>query len=125
MTNQIKLWLYPGANPNSDPTNWEPYVQDITAYVRRPGDDGGAPINYQGGRQDESSQTDAGQMTLTLDNRDGRFSTENIAGPWYGLIDLNTPIRLGVYGSADNFNRTVSGSWGTSSDGSEIGRAHV
>lgn len=109
-----KLWLYPGANPNLTPTSWAPYEVDISQYVRRPGSDGGAPISYSWGKQDESTQTDAGQMTLTLDNRDGRFSTDKIDGQYYGLLDVNTPIRLGVQVCSDNFNRTVSSSaWGT------------
>lgn len=115
MTNDVRLWLYPGASPGSDPTNWEAYFADISAYVRRPGNDGGAPITYSGGKQDESPSVDAGQMTLTLDNRDGRFSTDKIDGPYYGLLDLNTPIRLGVVSYADTFTRTVSNGWGTTS----------
>lgn len=112
MTHTIKVWLYPGANPNLSPTSWGLYEQDISAYVRRPGQDGGAAINYSWGKQDESTNTDAGSMTLTLDNRDGRFSTEKIDGPWYGLLDINTPIRLGVVAGTDTFTRTVSGALG-------------
>lgn len=112
MSQVIKLWLYPGANPNTTPTSWGAYEVDISQYVRRPGQDGGAPIHYQWGKQDESTQTDAGSMTLTLDNRDGRFSTEKIDGPYYGLIDTNTPIRLGVVAATDTFTRTVSGALG-------------
>lgn len=119
MTNTITLWLYPGASPNSVPTAWGPYEKDISAFVRRPGSDGGAQISYSWGKQDESTQTDAGQMTLTLDNRDGRFSTDKIDGPYYGLIDVNTPIRLGVTAGTDTFTRTVTAAtgpaagWGT------------
>jgi hypothetical protein len=108
----IKVWLYPGANPNSNPSSWGAYETDISAYVRRPGQDGGAPISYSWGKQDESTQTDAGTMNLTLDNRDGRFSTDKIDGPYYGLIDINTPIRLGVLATSDTFTRTVSGAIG-------------
>lgn len=117
MTNDMRLWLYPGANPNSAPDQWESFYADISQYVRRPGQDGGMAIRYTAGKQDESTQTDAGQMQLTLDNRDGRFSTDKIDGPWYGLIDTNTPIRLGVGITTDPFNRTVSGSWGSPPDG--------
>jgi hypothetical protein len=122
--NDIKLWLYPGANPNSTPDAWEPYFVDISAYVRRPGQDGGRAIQYSAGKQDESTTTDAGQMTLTLDNRDGRFSTEKIDGPYYGLIDTNTPIRLGVTAVSDPFTRTVSNGWGTISSALSQSWAH-
>lgn len=113
MTNDIRLWIYPGANPNSAAEAWEPYFADISAYIRRPGNDGGRPITYSSGKQDESTQTDAGTMSLTLDNRDGRFSTDKIDGPWYGLLDTGCPIRLGVVAGTDSFGRTVaSGGWG-------------
>lgn len=112
MSQTIKLWIYPGANPASSPTSWGPYESDISAYVRRPGQDGGAAISYSWGKQDESTQTDPGQMTLTLDNRDGRFSTDKIDGPWYGILDVNTPIRLGVLAGSDTFTRTVAGALG-------------
>ena len=108
MTQDIRLWLYPGANPNSSADQWEPYFADISQYVRRPGNDGGQQITYSSGKQDESTQTDAGQMTLTLDNRDGRFSSDKIDGPYYGLLDTNTPIRLGVVCGRDTFTRTVA-----------------
>lgn len=112
MTNDIRLWLYPGADPAANPTAWEPFLADISAYIRRPGSDGGAAIQYSAGKQDESTAVDAGQMTLTLDNRDGRFSTDKIDGPWYGLLDTNTPIRLGVVAATDAFTRTTSNGWG-------------
>ena len=112
MTNIIKLWLYPGANPAQASTLWGPYETDISQYVRRPGQDGGAPVQYSWGKQDESTQTDASNMTLTLDNRDGRFSTDNLFGTYYGLIDINTPIRMGVVVGTETWNRTVTGALG-------------
>src|ERR1700749_1683699 len=113
MSFDARIWFYPGANPNSTPDAWEPRFKEISSFVRRPGNDGGAPIVYSSGKQDESTQTDAGQMTLTLDNRDGRFSTENMAGPYFGLLDINTPIRLVTRVFTDSFTRTVSGGLGT------------
>jgi hypothetical protein len=113
MTNDMRLWLYPGANPNTGPDTWEPYFADISAYVRRPGQSGGRPITYSWGKQDESTTTDAGQMSLTLDNRDGRFSTDNANGPYYEAIDTGTPIRLGVAMASDTFTRIVATGLGT------------
>jgi hypothetical protein len=109
----VRLWLYPGANSQMDPATWEPYFVDISTYLRHPGSDGGQAITYSGGAQDEAKEPDAGQMQLTLDDRDGRFSTDNLAGPYYGLLDLNTPIRMGVRSWVDNFTRSVSNDWGT------------
>lgn len=115
MTNDIRLWIYPGASPNSTVDLWEPNYADVSAYVRQPGNDGGRVIQYSSGKQDESTQTDAGQMTLTLDNRDGRFSTDKIDGPYYGKIDTGCPIRLAVVAGSDSFTRTLgSGGFGGS-----------
>lgn len=111
----IRVWLYPGVNPIGD---WGPIAEDISAYVRYPGNDGGQPITYSGGRQNEADQVDAGQMSLTLDNRTGRFSTANFLGPYFGRLNTNTPIRLGMVTCQDSFTRTVASSGlGTSDTG--------
>jgi hypothetical protein len=113
MTFDIRVWIYPGQNPDSSPTDWG-LEENISTYVRRPGDDGGQAITYSGGKGDEAPSVDAGQMQLTLDNRDGRFSTDNVAGPYYGDLDTNTPIRMGVVCYSDSFTRAASASgWGT------------
>ena len=64
---------------------------DITAFVRYA--DG---ISTRTGRPDESSVVTPGRTTLTLDNRDGRFSRRNPTGPYYGLLSKNTPIWVQV-----------------------------
>jgi hypothetical protein len=107
--------IYPGGNP-VDPASWGAGV-DISAKVRMPGSDGGAPITYSGGRPDEAAAIDPGRMTMTLDNRDGRFSTRNPNGPYYGLLRRGTPIMLSTQAGVDVFSRTVSGGLGTSSGG--------
>lgn len=111
----IKLWIYPGANPAASPSTWG-LAQDISAYVRQPGQDGGQVISYTGGRQDEAAQVDAGTLSLSLDNRGGQFSTHNALGPWAGLLDTNTPYRFGMTSGLDTFTRTA-GSLGTSDSG--------
>lgn len=54
------------------------------------------PITITRGRQDEGSQPDPTQCTLTLNNRDGRFSPRNPLGPYYGVLGRNTPLRVRV-----------------------------
>lgn len=108
----IRFWIYPGGNPQADASLWGLEV-DVSSKVRHPGGDGGQVISYSGGKGDEASSVDAGQMSLTLDNRDGRFSTDKIDGPYYGLLDLNTPARLGVVAWTDSFTRSLSSQWGT------------
>jgi hypothetical protein len=107
--------IYPGANPTSGDT-WDKGT-DVSAYVRYPGDDGGQPITMTDGRGDEASQIDASKMTLTFDNRDGRFSTKNKRGPYYGTLRRGMPITVSQITGQDTFARTVSGGLGTASDG--------
>lgn len=51
-------------------------------------------IHITRGRPDETSQAQPQTATLTINNRDGRFSPRNPVGPYYGLIGRNTPIRI-------------------------------
>ena len=46
------------------------------------------------GRADWTSTIQAAQLTLTLNDRDGRFSPKNSAGAYYPNITRNTPIRV-------------------------------
>lgn len=63
---------------------------DITAYVMRDS------IQIRRGQADEASQVETSACTLTLNNRDGRFSPRNPTSPYYGLIGRNTPIRVSL-----------------------------
>ena len=65
---------------------------DITDYVFVR--DGGISISR--GFRDESIRPEPSSVTMTLNNRDGRFSPRNPTGPYYGLIGRNTPIRVSV-----------------------------
>jgi hypothetical protein len=63
--------------------------QDISSFV-----DDRAPISISRGRHDEGTTVDPSSCTLTLNNRDGRFSPRNPLSPLYGLIGRNTPIKV-------------------------------
>jgi hypothetical protein len=65
---------------------------DITSYVYYRD-----MITIRRGRSDEASQTDPSSCTLTLNNRDGRFSPRNPTGPYYGKLGRNTPLRVSVW----------------------------
>lgn len=52
----------------------------------------GITIEY--GRSDEVSTSDANTLTLTLDNKDGRFTYGNAASPYYPNVKLGRPIRV-------------------------------
>lgn len=54
------------------------------------------PITITRGRADESTQVTPTACTLTLNNKDGRYSPRNPRSPYFGLIGRNTPIRVSV-----------------------------
>lgn len=109
------LRIFPGGNP-ADASTWG-VGYDISDKIRYPGDNGGQAITYSGGRPDEATRVDSGQLTLTLDNTDGRFSTKNPLGTYYPLLRRGTPIVLSMLSGEDDFGRTSASDWGTSSSG--------
>lgn len=64
---------------------------DITPYVRWD-----AGVTIRRGRDSEAQDLDYTRCSLTLDNRDGRFSVRNVLGPYFGQLRINTPIRVAV-----------------------------
>jgi hypothetical protein len=65
---------------------------DITQYVRLRN-----PVTISGmGRADWTSTLQAATLTLTLDNRDGRFTPKLAAGAYFPNITRNTQIRVSV-----------------------------
>jgi len=48
------------------------------------------------GRQDERSTADANDLTLTLDNSDGRFTALRSGSPYYPDVKIGRPIRVKV-----------------------------
>lgn len=59
-----------------------PIWTDLTMHVRT--------LSYQRGRQFELDQFQAGTLTVSLSNNDGRFSPDNPTGPYYNTL---TPMR--------------------------------
>jgi hypothetical protein len=62
---------------------------DVSTYVELA--DG---IDIGIGRQDERSTADANQLTLTLDNSDGRFTALRSGSPYYPDVKIGRPIRV-------------------------------
>lgn len=48
------------------------------------------------GRQDESSDVNPGQLTLTLDNRDSRFTPGHSGSPYYPHVKAGVRVRLEI-----------------------------
>jgi hypothetical protein len=51
------------------------------------------------GRSDETAQCNPSSLAGQLNNRDARFTARNPAGPYYGLLNRNTAVRLSVPGT--------------------------
>lgn len=64
---------------------------DVTDYVLTANG-----INIGHGRQNELSQAGANTCSLTLDNRDGRFSPGLATSPYYPNVKIGRPIRVAV-----------------------------
>ena len=73
---------------------------DITSYVRVE-----QGITFTRGEQDEAAAIEPGDLQLTLDNRDGRFTPTYPEGAYYGDIARNTPIRVTVTHSLTDYRR--------------------
>lgn len=65
---------------------------DITAYVYDRDPVSVSPFS----RANEKSSMTPAQLTLTLDNRTGRFTPNNSLGAYYPYVQLNTQIRVSV-----------------------------
>jgi hypothetical protein len=107
--------IAPGADLLDAPLMWS--WTDITdGYVHQP-----AKIFITRGRRDRYAQTTPSTCSLTLLNPDGIWVPDNPVGPYYGLIDQNTPLRVSVRPTdnqlSDAFNRTTSSSWGSADSG--------
>jgi hypothetical protein len=67
---------------------------DITSYVYQR--DGSEKVSVGRGRPDESTQASPSTGAFQLNNRDGRFTSRNPLGPYYGQLGRNTAIRFSV-----------------------------
>ncbi|MFF1416576.1 hypothetical protein [Streptomyces sp. NPDC058280] len=56
------------------------------------------PISTTAGMSAEGTRVDPSSCSLTLNNKDGRFSPRNPLGPYYGQLGRNTPLRVSVPG---------------------------
>jgi hypothetical protein len=110
----LHVRMYPGAQPMGAMASW-PAPVEITADVRV---EQGITINY--GRLNEASSVDAGDMSLSIDNRAGNYTPTNPLGIYYGRLTRNTPIRISTDCLTDTFTRTVSGGWGSPGQGGDF-----
>lgn len=74
---------------NGTPTTWT----NVTQWVEL-----AETIQINRGRSDEVSTADANQLQLVLNNRDGRFTADRPASPYYPGVRVGRPIRVTVEG---------------------------
>lgn len=77
---QVRFELYVGEE-------WLDITGDV--YTRDP-----ATITF--GRPNEGTRPTPGSCSLTITNRDGRYSPLNPNSPYFGLLGRNTPLRVSV-----------------------------
>lgn len=65
-------------------------------------------ITITRGAQSQLSQTQAGTLSLTLDNADGRFTPENTGSPYYPNVIDGVPIRVSIATYTTNLVLTPS-----------------
>lgn len=83
---------------------------NITSYVRRKGGQG---VTITDGTQGtEQRRASPSQLTFEINNRDGRFSPRNPSSPYYGLLTINTEIRIRAEGYYQFWGEVASG-WPT------------
>lgn len=85
---------------------------DISDFVYQRND-----IVITGGAQDQQDKPSSAQVTLTLNNQDGRFSPNNVAGAYYPYLQRNVQLRISVNDKSIN-NTTYNGYrfWGAVAD---------
>jgi hypothetical protein len=66
-----------------------PIYSDVTAYL-----DGDAPMTIKRGRNYELERVEAGRVTLTLINKDGRFTPGNTGSPYYPFVKPRRRINI-------------------------------
>jgi hypothetical protein len=72
------------------PDDPSPAWVDVTNYAEA----AGSQLSIVRGRPDMYSHTNAGTMTVTLDNSDGRFTAGHAGSPYYPNVVLNRRIRV-------------------------------
>jgi len=75
------------------------------------------PIRIRRGVPNAGVRPDPSRCNLSLKNKTGDLSPRKPDGTYYGLFGTNTPLRVVLDEADDDFQRTSSNGWGTSSSG--------
>lgn len=89
--------------------------QDVSSDVRQ-----SDTVTITHARKDESPRPSPSRAAFILDDGpehgNGDYDPGNPAGPWFGQLGENTPVRQSLRHGRDTVTRTVAASWGTSDD---------
>lgn len=108
--------LAPGADLTAVPSTYS--WTDLTQgrYVHNPD-----AITIRRGRSDRNATTSPSTCGLTLLNPSGIWVPDNPLSTYYGLLDINTPLRIlmrpNTNTASDAFGRTLSSQWGSADAG--------
>ena len=95
---------------------WLDRWRDVSTDVRQ-----SPAMSITPGRKDWASKLSPATCKFTLDDGpdhgDGDYHPENPLGQWFGLLDRNVPVRVGLAVMEDTFTRTVVNGWGTAPTG--------
>jgi hypothetical protein len=80
----------------SGPLATTPTWTDVTTYVRA--------MTINRGRGSVHQEFDAGSLSLTLDNTDGRFDPNNSSSPYDPNLKLGTPVRIQALHSVTTYD---------------------
>ncbi|WP_432118486.1 hypothetical protein [Streptomyces sp. bgisy032] len=61
------------------------------------------PMRVTRGLRDQGSAADPASLTLTLNNKGGKYSPRNAMSPFFGKLGRNTPVRVSVPTPGDHF----------------------
>jgi len=73
---------------------------DVSDYV-----EGDSEVAITYGRADELAAADPSRMSVTLDNRDGRFSPGRAASPYFPNVKKGKPVRVSVTYAGTRYDR--------------------
>lgn len=77
---------------SASPASPDPVWVDISRSALTRGN--GSPIEISTGRQDETQQAQPSRLSLSLDNRDNRFTPHNPTSPYYPWFEQGRRIRV-------------------------------
>jgi hypothetical protein len=76
----------PGSTPG--PGDWIDVTSDVLT------ESSNEAVTAVTGRTGRGTGISPGTLTLTLENTDGRYNPRNTSGPYYGLLDIGTQVRI-------------------------------